>query len=168
MEVIVVLSLFLFVAYLKISDFIKGLWHSNKEDARTVDLIIPDPEPKLPTNNFLEDGERSHLFLNLSKNRNGPNIPKSVKKTLRSLAMTGALKRTKTRQFVPYSRIPQDILNAHRETLKPHIRRLNVTYKVGGSPIQEKHVLLGDYFNGQMRQPEAWYHIHNPIPNEED
>lgn len=101
-------------------------------------------------------------------NRNGPNIPKSVKKTLRSLAMTGVLKKTKTRQFVPYSRIPQDILNAHEKALMPHVRRLNVTYKSGGSPIQNKHVLLGHYFNGRTLQPEAWYHIRNPIPNEKE
>jgi len=168
MEVIIVLSLILFTAYLQISDFIKGLWHSAEQDAPTVDLIIPDPEPKLRTNNFLEDGERSHLFLNLSTNKQGPNIPKSVKKTLRSLAMRGATKRTTTQHFIPYSRIPQDILNTHEKALMPHVRRLNVTYKMGGSPIQNKHVLLGHYFNGKTLQPEGWYHIHNPIPNEDE
>jgi hypothetical protein len=128
------------------------------EDPKNNAVIVQHNEP--PVNNFLEEGNRSHLFVNLSKKIN---LPANVTKTLRKLAMRGATNRTNTQRFVPFSRIPQDILNTHQEALLPHSRHLNVTYKVGGSPIQNKHVLLGHYFNGETLQPAGWYHLRNPI-----
>jgi len=161
MEVILVVGLILFAAYLQISDFLSGKWWSKSEE-QVVPVVEP-PKLEIPINKFIENMDKSHFFLNLSTNKTGPNIPESVKKTLRSLAMTGASKKTKTQHYVPYNRIPSHIYNAHKDALAPHIRRRNVTYYVAGSPLHKNRVLLGNYFNGQTLQPEAWYNIRNPI-----
>ena len=135
------------------------------KNPESIAVIVQPNDP--PINNFLEQGNRSHLFLNLSGS-NRVNLPVNIVKTLRSLAMIGASKRTKTQRFVPYNRIPSNIYTAHKDVLDPHIHRRNVTYKMGGSPIHNKRVLLGHYFNGATLQPEEWYNIRNPIPESND